>query len=227
MSEARKQTSRSMPRPEAPLTAEAWITAGTEILADENVRGVQIPTLCRRLGVTKGSFYWHFGSLADLLRRLLEHWRRRATLDIIGRLTGTAMEAGATLRALLALPRRSRSRTAAALEASVRDWARRDADAARAVREVDEVRLRFFEQMFRARGFEGGEATARAYLAYCVMMGDSVLNPTLADAVPDPLYLDAAVRVLGLAPAEWQDAAALRTGTGHGPGQGDGVRVRG
>jgi AcrR family transcriptional regulator len=199
MSEVRKpQVSRGTGRPEAPLTADAWIAAGTEILADENVRGVQIPTLCRKLGVTKGSFYWHFDSLAALLRRLLEHWRRRATLDIIGRLTGTAMEAAATLRALLALPRRSRSRTAAALEASIRDWARRDADVARAVREVDEVRLRFFEQVFRARGYDGPEATARAYLAYCIMMGDSILNPTLAEAVPDALYLDAAVRVLGL-----------------------------
>ncbi|KAA5609233.1 TetR/AcrR family transcriptional regulator [Rhodovastum atsumiense] len=181
------------------MTPEAWIEAGTTILAEENVRGVQIPALCERLGVTKGSFYWHFGALGDLLRRLLEHWRRRATLDLIGRLSGTAMGGASILRALLVLPRRSRSRQAAALEASIRDWARRDAEAARAVREVDAVRLKFFEQMFRARGFDRTEATARAYLAYCVMMGDSVLHPTLAEAVPDQIYLETAVRVLGLA----------------------------
>ena len=187
-------------RGDATLTAEAWVAAGTEILADENVRGVQIPALCARLGVTKGSFYWHFPSLNDLLRRLLERWRARATLDIIGRLTGSAVEGADALRTLLALPRRARSRTAAALEASIRDWGRRDADVARSVREVDEVRLRYFEGLFRARGYEGTEATTRAYLAYCVMMGDSVLSPTLAAAVPDAPYLDAAARILGLEP---------------------------
>lgn len=185
-------------RPDTSLTEADWVAAGTEILAEENVRGVQIPALCRRLGVTKGSFYWHFGSLADLLRRLLEHWRQRATLDIIGRLSGTTKEAAEALRTLLALPRKSRSRTATALEASVRDWARRDDDAARAVHEVDRLRLRFFEQVFRARGFEGEELTARAYMAYCMMMGDSILHTTLAEAVPDRLYLEAAERMLGL-----------------------------
>ena len=194
------QDGRRRRRPDASLSVSDWVAAGTDILAEENVRGVQIPALCQRLGVTKGSFYWHFGSLADLLRRLLEHWRQRATLDIIGRLTGTRMEAAETLRILLALPRKSRSRTAAALEASVRDWARRDDEAARAVHEVDQLRLRFFEQMFRARGFEGKELTARAYVAYCMMLGDSILHATLAEAVPDQLYLDAAERILELTP---------------------------
>jgi AcrR family transcriptional regulator len=194
------QGGRRRRRPDASLSVSDWVAAGTDILAEENVRGVQIPALCQQLGVTKGSFYWHFGSLADLLRRLLEHWRQRATLDIIGRLTGTKMEAGETLRVLLALPRKSRSRTAAALEASVRDWARRDDEAARAVHEVDRLRLRFFEQMFRARGFEGKELTARAYVAYCMMLGDSMLHATLAEAVPDQLYLDAAERILELTP---------------------------
>jgi AcrR family transcriptional regulator len=198
MSNAKTTDGKRSGRAEVPLTAEAWVVAGTEILAEENVRGVQIPALCRRLGVTKGSFYWHFDSVAALLRRLLDHWRRRATLDIIGRLTGSAMEATATLRTLLGMPRHARARRAAALEVSIRDWARRDPDVARAVREVDAVRLRFFEQVLRAQGFEGPEATTRAYLAYCIMMGDSVLNPTLAESVPDGLYLDAAVRVLGL-----------------------------
>src|SRR5215213_1256483 len=132
------QDGRRRRRPDASLSEGDWVAAGTDILAAENVRGVQIPALCQRLGVTKGSFYWHFGSLADLLRRLLEHWRQRATLDIIGRLTGTRREAAEALRTLLALPRKgARSRKATALEMNIRDWAQRDDDAARAVQEVD------------------------------------------------------------------------------------------
>ena len=83
---------------------------------------------------------------------------------------------------------------------NIRDWAQRDDDAARAVLEVDRLRLRFFERLFRGRGFEGKELTARAYTAYCMMMGDSILHRTLAEDVPDQHYMDAAERMLGLAP---------------------------
>jgi AcrR family transcriptional regulator len=193
---------RSRRGAEPSLTAEDWVAAGTAILAEENVRGVQIPALCARLKVTKGSFYWHFPGLADLLRRLLEAWRRRATLDVIGRLTRSTAGMSATLRALLALPRRARSRDAAALESSIRDWARRDGTAARAVAEVDQVRLAFFEQIFRAGGFAGAEATVRAYIAYSAMMGDSILHRTLRPSAPDDAYLDMVVALLSARPGE-------------------------
>ncbi len=187
--------------PEASLSEGDWVAAGTDLLAKENVRGVQIPALCQRLGVTKGSFYWHFGSLADLLRRLLEHWRQRATLEIITRLTDAAPDPAEAIRTLISLPRKgARSRKATALEMNIREWAQRDDDAARAVLEVDRLRLRFFERLFRDRGFEGKELAARAYTAYCMMMGDSILHRTLAEDVPDQHYMDAAERMLGLAP---------------------------
>jgi AcrR family transcriptional regulator len=40
------------------------VQAGYTILAEEGVKALKIDGLCRRLGVTKGSFYWHFTDIA-------------------------------------------------------------------------------------------------------------------------------------------------------------------
>ncbi|MFA9270109.1 MAG: TetR/AcrR family transcriptional regulator, partial [Baekduiaceae bacterium] len=45
------------------LSVDDWVACALEVLADEGVAGIKIPTLCKRLGVTKGSFYWHFSDL--------------------------------------------------------------------------------------------------------------------------------------------------------------------
>lgn len=64
---------------DSPLTESDWVHAATEILVQENVRGIKIDKLCAKLGVTKGSFYWHFRQRSDILTALLKDWRRRAT----------------------------------------------------------------------------------------------------------------------------------------------------
>jgi glycosyltransferase involved in cell wall biosynthesis len=38
-----------------------------------------VEPLAKDLGVTKGSFYWHFRDRADLLEAMLEEWRRRVS----------------------------------------------------------------------------------------------------------------------------------------------------
>jgi AcrR family transcriptional regulator len=40
------------------LTVDDWVQAGFAILAEEGIKALKIDGLCRRLEVTKGSFYW-------------------------------------------------------------------------------------------------------------------------------------------------------------------------
>ena len=70
-----------------PLTEADWVEAAIDILVDENVRGIQLHKLCDRLGVTKGSFYWHFKKRSDLLAAMLNTWRSRMTLNVIRSVT--------------------------------------------------------------------------------------------------------------------------------------------
>jgi AcrR family transcriptional regulator len=178
------------------LNVEDWIAAGNDLLVSENIRGVQISALCLRLKVTKGSFYWHFASREDLLRALLDSWRRRMTLNIANKLRRVTSGAVSTLRALLALPRKTFSAAGAAIEMSIRDWGRRETLAHEVLKEVDEIRLRSFEQSFQSLGFSAREARIRGYIAYAIMMGDSILKETLREQIATEEFVDLAVQLL-------------------------------
>src|SRR5688572_30336195 len=57
------------------LTVDDWVAAGLEIMAEDGVGGVKIHRLCERLGVTKGSFYWHFRDLDEYLGAVAQQWQ--------------------------------------------------------------------------------------------------------------------------------------------------------
>ena len=56
------------------LSVDDWIQAGFAILADGGPSALRVDALCERLGVTKGSFYWHFTDLAAYRTALVEAW---------------------------------------------------------------------------------------------------------------------------------------------------------
>src|SRR5690606_6770697 len=53
------------------LSAEDWAQAALDLIAEHGVASVAVEPLARRLGVTKGSFYWHFPSRDALLQAAL------------------------------------------------------------------------------------------------------------------------------------------------------------
>ncbi|MDC8011300.1 TetR/AcrR family transcriptional regulator [Tahibacter soli] len=60
--------------PRGRLTPVDWEQAGLDTLGELGVSAVAVEPLARRLGVTKGSFYWHFPSREALLKIILERW---------------------------------------------------------------------------------------------------------------------------------------------------------
>ncbi len=174
-----------------PLNEWDWVNAATEILVQENVRGIRIDALCKKLGVTKGSFYWHFASRAELLKAMLSNWRRRMTLNIIQNLSRGSANSKSRLLSLLTLPRRPRAPEFAQVEQSIRDWGRRVAQANEAVGEVDRIRFEYFVKLFQDLDFSPDDARRRAYLAYTIMMGDSILHHTIQDVDSEDLMLEA------------------------------------
>ena len=69
--------------PRAALDREAWIEAAIGTLAEHGVAGVRVESLAKSLGVTKGSFYWHFRDRPDLLAAVLDFWKQGRISDII------------------------------------------------------------------------------------------------------------------------------------------------
>ena len=116
---ARKGT--GAPRLGAPtLTAADWAEAALQLIAEKGLGALTVAALANRLGVTKGSFYWHFRGRSELLAAALANWEERATTEAI-----RGLEAVTDYRRRLELmleaaskPPRSRSLYAALAEAA-------------------------------------------------------------------------------------------------------------
>ncbi len=58
----------------ATLSAEDWERAALELIAERGVNALAVEPLARRMGITKGSFYWHFPNRDALLTQALQRW---------------------------------------------------------------------------------------------------------------------------------------------------------
>src|SRR5258706_13627413 len=70
----------------ARLSADDWAQAALDVLGEQGLSAVGVEPLARRLGVTKGSFYWHFPSREALLTAALEHWESVEQETVFGKL---------------------------------------------------------------------------------------------------------------------------------------------
>src|SRR5215207_11672603 len=75
---------RSMSPPRDPgrrLSIDDWIQAGFAVLAEGGPNALRLDRVCERLGVTKGSFYWHFADLPAYRNALISAWGSLADQD--------------------------------------------------------------------------------------------------------------------------------------------------
>jgi len=56
------------------LNREDWILAAWEILGDGSLEEIKVKRLATKLGVTRGSFYWHFKNRQELIEALVDRW---------------------------------------------------------------------------------------------------------------------------------------------------------
>ncbi|MEJ2534700.1 MAG: TetR/AcrR family transcriptional regulator [Gammaproteobacteria bacterium] len=58
------------------LSAADWEQQALEVIAEQGVSALAVEPLARRMGITKGSFYWHFKSREELLEQALQGWEQ-------------------------------------------------------------------------------------------------------------------------------------------------------
>src|SRR3954453_2213833 len=68
---------------EPTLTVADWAEAALQLIAEAGLQALTVETLAERLGVTKGSFYWHFKGRSDLRATALGRWEQRATTEAL------------------------------------------------------------------------------------------------------------------------------------------------
>ena len=163
-------------KPRTQLDRSAWVAGATEVLAEEGIAGLRVEVLAKRLKVTKGSFYWHFTDRRDLLMAVLAQWKEGRIRDIIKQTRAQPGSELAQIYHVIDVYSASRSRRGMMIELAVRDWARRDVEAAAIVAEVDDVRLRRARDLFLACGVPMEEASSRCMLLYAYVFGVSLMN---------------------------------------------------
>jgi AcrR family transcriptional regulator len=145
-----------------------WVRGALSVLLREGIAGVRVEPLAARLGVTKGSFYWHFADRGALHAAMLEHWRTIATRDIILRVERVSGGPRAKLRHLIAM---TAGREAARLETAMRGWARQDASVAEAIGAADRERIAYVAGLLSALGVKPAAADLRARILYLAVIG--------------------------------------------------------
>ena len=68
------------------LSAADWERAALDLIAERGVQAMAIEPLARRMGITKGSFYWHFASREALLEQALLRWEKHDARNLIASL---------------------------------------------------------------------------------------------------------------------------------------------
>jgi AcrR family transcriptional regulator len=145
----------------------SWLEAGLTCLAEAGPAGIKISAIAKRLGVTKGSFYWHFRDLDNYEDELLAAWEQQYTQEVIRRLDESGGSAKERLRRLLSLSSQTNMRLANA----VRQWSANDIRADRAQKRVDRRRLSYVAALLREVGWNAREAATLARWAYCAVIG--------------------------------------------------------
>jgi AcrR family transcriptional regulator len=67
------------------VTREQWVDAASAAFRRDGLAGVRVEAVARDLGVTKGSFYWHFDDRSALVDAVVERWEAEQTEDVIAR----------------------------------------------------------------------------------------------------------------------------------------------
>ncbi|GAA2055473.1 TetR/AcrR family transcriptional regulator [Williamsia deligens] len=67
----------------ATTSRHAYLETGLGILADRGYGGLKLAEVCRRLGVTSGSFYHFFPNWGAYTSELIEHWRSESNTALI------------------------------------------------------------------------------------------------------------------------------------------------
>ena len=140
------------------LSREAWLAKALDILA-EDPEHLRIDELAERLGVSKGSFYWHFENRSDFVYAMAEFWREQSTMTLaeaLSRLDTSAEDRVYVLMTQLLEYRAGRH------DLAVRAWARHEPSILPVIREVDEIRIREVKDLFLEMGFDSAEAYMRA-----------------------------------------------------------------
>ena len=166
-----KKVSKQQPPPR--LTRDVWLDAAFKAVVGGGFDAVRVLVLADTLGVTRGSFYWHFTDHADLVQALLERWRTQEIERDLRMQAEISGDPQVDLERLLevALAQTGGDLENIRFELALRALGQSDPAVASMLVEVDQVRMTLFEQKFLTLTADPRTAHELAALFYLAIVG--------------------------------------------------------
>ncbi len=157
------------------LNPKDWEKATLEVIANQGVSAVAVETIAKVLGVTKGSFYWHFTNRKDLIVAALKRWRDEDNKVIRQRVLSVndPYERLKTWFILSSEPLQSHLIYATLLAD------RQHSYVSKVLKEVTVDRLNYLQQCYQDIGYSETQARQQSILAYSVYVGYLHMTKTL------------------------------------------------
>ena len=154
------------------LTREEWLARALPVIASKGNTKLRIHELVKHLGVTRGSFYWHFKDRDDFVHALVDYYHRWSTDQVIEEVERVGGDAAQRLKTVM---RVVAEKDLGRYEVAMSSWGVQEPIVEESFRVAIQRRIDFIRSLFLGLGFEGQELEARtfAFVGYMRMIHES------------------------------------------------------
>ena len=179
------------PRTTVRLGREDWLDAAFRAAISGGFGAVRVLTLADALGVSRGSFYWHFSDHAELVTALIDRWYQRAIATDQGMRSGDLPDPTKRILHILdsAIAHSVEDREYDRFEQALRSLASKDKAVGTLLEEVDRARLQMVHAHYLQLVQDDETAREMAALFYLAVVGshEALNRPSGSAKVSDYL----------------------------------------
>ncbi len=162
------------------LSKEEWLNKALEAINQEGFGRLKIDHLVASLGVTKGSFYWHFKNRNDFVVNLVEYWDAKFTLLVIKHIEKFEGNSRERLLELMLFVTRNQL---AQYDFAIHTLAQNEPEVFALIKEGLSRRFAYVASLFSKMGFRGDDLKFRSRATVMFMMQEqnSLLKESRAE----------------------------------------------
>lgn len=147
------------------FSRESWLEKALEVLTREGESRLRVDSICAAIGVTKGSFYWHFKGRDDFLEALFDYWEEKFNRRVPETTQAHGGTAAERIRFLFELVT---GENLGRYDAAFDSWATHEPAVLGRVKKIYRLRYDYVSSLFREIGFRGIDLETRtvAFLSF-------------------------------------------------------------
>lgn len=155
---------------------QQWLDAGLQTLKEFGAPGLTIERLMGQVGLSKGSFYHHFGGMAGFKTAFLSHYEAAFTTRYIDAVQQDP-HAAARVKIGRLLDMVCAEDDDWYLEVALRAWALQDPEVRQAQERVDRIRVDYLCGLWLDASGDAEQAARMGRLLYLILIGAGQLRP--------------------------------------------------